>query len=141
MKLTEPKFLVAAMLILKRWFSCISFITFKCTSNRIIIQTDLQLISTSWILSFLLVLTTLLQYLQVYKKAESLCVLSTWSRISPFSFAALPQITHCHFLIPASIIVVMCIRNMLSLSCGEGLLSGGPELEKKQKINDQWLWK
>ena len=91
-------------------------------------STQLQLL-TSCILSFLLVLTTLLQYLQLYMKAVSLWLHSTWSRMSPFSLAILPHSMHCHFLTAPSITMAMWTKNMLSLSWGEGLASAAPDTE------------
>ena len=104
----------------------IKIIKLKC-KIILVAGTQLQLL-TSWILSFLLVLTTLLQYLQLYMKAVSICLHSTWSRMSPFSLAILPHRMHCHFFTTPSITLTMCTKNMLSLARGEGLLSAAPDI-------------
>ena len=66
------------------------------------------------------------QYLQLYRKAVFMWLHSTWSRMSPLSLEIFPHRQHCHFLAVPSITVVMCTRNMLSLSWEDGLLWAGP---------------
>ena len=89
-----------------------------CYSDNIMSR-EIQL-STSCSLSFLLVLTTMVQYLQLYRKAVFICLHSTWSRMSPFNLETFPQRQYCHFLAAPSITGAMCCAPRTCFPSPEG---------------------